>query len=148
MEAICWLIAIVAFLAIEAATLGLTTIWFAAGAVVGFIAALLSAPLWLQFVLFVTVSGLALVITRPMAVRFMNRGTVKTNYESMVGRVGEVVEEIDNLRASGCVRVGGQEWTARSAVGEEIVPVGSRVIVKEIDGVKLIVAPEKKEEIK
>ncbi len=146
MEAIHWLIIIIVCIIIEILTLGLTTIWFAGGALVAFIAALLSAELWLQIVLFASVSALLLLFTRPFAVRFINRGAVKTNYESMMGRVGEVMEQIDNLKATGCVRVGGQDWTARSAAEDMIIPTGSEVIIKRIDGVKLVVTPVKKEE--
>lgn len=148
MEAIFWLIVIIACIVIEILTLGLTTIWFAGGALVAFIAALLSAPLWLQIILFVIVSAVMLLFTRPFAVKYINKGSVKTNYESMEGRVGEVMEQIDNLKATGCVRVGGQDWTARSAVPEEIIPVGTEVVVKRIDGVKLMVTPMKKEDEK
>ena len=94
------------------------------------------------------VSAVMLLFTRPFAVKYINKGSVKTNYESMEGRVGEVMEQIDNLKATGCVRVGGQDWTARSAVPEEIIPVGTEVVVKRIDGVKLMVTPMKKEDEK
>lgn len=148
MEAIFWLIVIIACIIIELLTLGLTTIWFAGGALVAFIAALLSAPLWMQIVLFVIVSAVMLLFTRPFAAKYINKGAVKTNYESMAGRVGEVMEQIDNLKAVGCVRVGGQDWTARSAAPEEIIPAGTKVVVQRIDGVKLIVTPVKKEDEK
>ena len=148
MEAIFWLIVVIACIVIEILTLGLTTIWFGGGALVAFVAALLSAPLWLQIVLFVVVAALMLLFTRPVAVRYINKGSVKTNYESMAGRVGVVMEQVDNLNATGCVRVGGQDWTARSAAAEDVIPVGSEVVVKRIDGVKLIVAPVKKEDVK
>lgn len=148
MEAIFWLIVVIACIVIEILTLGLTTIWFGGGALVAFVAALLSAPLWLQIVLFVVVAALMLLFTRPVAVRYINKGSVKTNYESMAGRAGVVIEQVDNLNATGCVRVGGQDWTARSAVAEDVIPVGGEVVVKRIDGVKLIVAPVKKEDEK
>lgn len=148
MDPIFWLIILVACIVIEILTLGLTTIWFAVGALVAFVATLLSAPMWLQIVLFVVASALMLIFTRPWAVKFINTGAEKTNYESMSGRVGVVTEEINNLLAAGCVKVGGQDWTARSAEPEEIIPVGSEVAVIRIDGVKLIVTPVKKEEVK
>ena len=146
MDAILWLIVIVVCIAVEIGTLGLTSIWFAGGALTAFVLALLSAPGWLQIVLFVVISALLLLFTRPFAVKFINKGAVKTNYESMAGRVGEVVEQIDNLRATGCVRVSGQEWTARAETETESIPVGCKVIVQRIEGVKLIVTPIKKEE--
>lgn len=146
MDAILWLIVIVVCIAVEIGTLGLTSIWFAGGALTAFVAALLSAPGWLQIILFVVISALLLLFTRPFAVKFINKGAVKTNYESMASRVGEVVEQIDNLRATGCVRVSGQEWTARAETETESIPVGCEVIVQRIEGVKLIVTPIKKEE--
>ena len=146
MDAILWLIVIVACIAVEIGTLGLTSIWFAGGALTAFVAALLSASGWLQIILFVVISALLLLFTRPLAVKFINKGALKTNYESMMGRVGEVVEQIDNLRATGCVRVSGQDWTARAAADPESIPVGCEVVVQKIEGVKLIVAPVKKEE--
>lgn len=146
MDAILWLIVIVVCIAVEIGTLGLTSIWFAGGALTAFVAALLSASGWLQIILFVVISALLLLFTRPLAVKFINKDAVKTNYESMVGRVGEVVEQIDNLRATGCVRVSGQDWTARAAADPESIPVGCEVVVQKIEGVKLIVAPVKKEE--
>lgn len=146
MDAILWLIVIVVCIAVEIGTLGLTSIWFAGGALAAFVAALLSAPGWLQIVLFVVISALLLLFTRPFAVKYINKDAVKTNYESMADRVGQVVEQIDNLRATGCVRVSGQDWTARAAVESEVIPVGREVVVQRIEGVKLIVTPVKKEE--
>jgi len=145
MDAILWLIIIIVCIVVEILTLGLTSIWFAGGAFVAFIAALLSAPGWLQIVLFIVIAGALLVFTRPWAVKFINKDTAKTNYESMAGRVGEVTEQIDNLRATGCVRIAGQDWTARSAEETGVIPVGSEVVVERIEGVKVIVTPKKKE---
>lgn len=148
MEAIFWLIVLIACIVVEILTLGLTTIWFAGGALAAFIAALFSAPLWLEIILFVVVSAALLFFTRPLAMRFINQESVKTNYESMTGRVGVVTEQVDNLNAAGCVRVSGQDWTARSSAAEEIIPVDTEVVVERIEGVKLIVTPVKKEELK
>ena len=145
MDAILWLIVIVVCIAVEIGTLGLTSIWFAGGALTAFVVALLSAPGWLQIILFVVISALLLLFTRPFAVKFINKDTAKTNYESMAGRVGEVTEQIDNLRATGCVRIAGQDWTARSAEETGVIPVGSEVVVERIEGVKVIVTPMKKE---
>lgn len=148
MEAIFWLIVLIACIVVEILTLGLTTIWFAGGALIAFIAALLSAPLWLEIILFVIVSAALLFFTRPFAMKFINQESVKTNYESMTGRVGVVTEQVDNLNATGCVRISGQDWTARSAAAEGIIPAGAEVTVERIEGVKLIVSPVEKEEEK
>lgn len=139
MEVIGWLILLVLLVVIEIATLGLTTIWFAAGALVATIAAACGAPLFLQIALFLIVSVLMLLFTRPVAMRYFNRDRVRTNVESMIGRKGIVTGEIDNLKACGQVTLNGMEWSARSYVEGRILPEGSVVIVKAIDGVKLIV---------
>ena len=146
MDAILWLVILVACIVVEIFTLGLTTIWFAGGALIAFVAALLSAPLWLEVILFVIASAALLFFTRPLAMKLINKETVKTNYESMTGRVGVVTEQVDNLNATGCVRVSGQDWTARSAAAEEIIPTDTEVVVLGIEGVKLMVSPVNKEE--
>ena len=123
MEPMYWLIAMAVLLVIEIITMGLTTIWFAAGALVAVIAALLHAPLAVQFVLFAVV----------------NNSRTKTNINSIIGEEAKVTEEIDNFNQKGAVVVKGLEWTARSADENEIIPAGSKVRVKEVSGVKLIV---------
>ena len=139
MEAICWLAVLIVLLVIEIATLGLTTIWFAGGALVACIAALLHASIWVQIVLFLVVSVLLLLFTRPVAVRYMNKNRTKTNVDSMAGKEAVVTEDIDNLKAQGVVQVNGLEWTARAENNQDVIPKGSVVEVTRVDGVKLIV---------
>lgn len=139
MEAICWLAIVIVLLVIEIATLGLTTIWFAGGALVACIAALLHANIWVQIVLFLVISVLLLFFTRPLAIRYMNKDRTKTNVDSMVGKEAVVTEAIDNLKAQGVVQVNGLEWTARSEKSQEVIPKGAIVEVGSVDGVKLIV---------
>ncbi|MCI6043506.1 NfeD family protein [bacterium] len=139
MEAICWLAIVIVLLVIEIATLGLTTIWFAGGALVACVAALLHANIWVQIVLFLVVSVLLLFFTRPLAIRYMNKDRMKTNVDSMVGKEAVVTESIDNLKAQGVVQVNGLEWTARSEESQEVIPKGAIVEVGRVDGVKLIV---------
>ena len=124
---------------IEIATMGLTTIWFAGGALVSAILAALNAPLWLQIVAFFVVSLILLYLTRPVAVKYFNKDRVKTNVESLIGRQAIVISEIDNLQGIGQVTVGGQEWSARSVKDDVQLPVGSVVVVRSVSGVKLIV---------
>ena len=100
-----WLIALVVFLVIEAATLGLATIWFAGGALVALIAAMCGAGIVIQIVLFLVVSLVLLFFTRPFAVRFLNKDTLKTNVDRVVGMEGVVTEEISNLAGTGKVRL-------------------------------------------
>ena len=129
-EVTIWLAVLVVCVGIEIATMGLTTIWFAGGALVSAILAALNAPLWLQIVLY---------LTRPVAVKYFNKDRVKTNVESLIGRQAIVISEIDNLQGIGQVTVGGQEWSARSVKDDVQLPVGSVVVVRSVSGVKLIV---------
>ena len=134
-----WMVLLILCIGIEVLTLGLTTIWFAAGALVAIFVTLLYAPLFVQVIVFLVVSLLMLFFTRPVAVKYFNKDRVKTNVESMVGRQAIVTSEIDNLQAAGQVTVGGQEWSARSSDDKIRIPVGAVVIVLAISGVKLIV---------
>lgn len=139
MEPMYWLIAMAVLLVIEIITMGLTTIWFAAGALVAVVAALFHAPLVVQFVLFVVVSVILFCFTRPVAEKYLNNSRTKTNINSIIGEEAKVTEEIDNFNQKGAVVVKGLEWTARSADESEVIPAGSKVRVKEVSGVKLIV---------
>lgn len=134
-----WLIVFVACIVIEIITMGLTTIWFAGGALLAAVGAALGAPLWLQVALLVVVSLVLLYFTRPIAVKYFNKDRVKTNVESLVGRQAIVISEIDNLQGIGQVTVGGQEWSARTTVEGVKLPVGSVVVIRAISGVKLMV---------
>lgn len=140
---ILWLIALVVLILIELATMGLTTIWFAGGALLAVIAAALGAPLVVQVVLFLVVSSVMLYFTRPLAVKYFNRDRVKTNVESLIGKPAIIISEIDNIKGIGQVTVGGQEWTARTSEDGMHIPVGSVVTVVAINGVKLIVEERK-----
>ena len=134
-----WLVILVASFVIELLTIGLTTVWFAGGALVAALSSLLHAPVTLQIILFLVVSALLLYFTRPLAVKYFNKDRVRTNAESLVGRQAIVISEIDNLQGLGQVNVGGMEWSARAKTDETALPVGAVVIVLAIDGVKLIV---------
>lgn len=138
-----WLILLLAFLVVEALTMGLTTIWFAGGALVAFLLAVIHAPIWLQVVLFLAVSLLLLFYTRPIAKRYFNQRITKTNVDSVIGKNAIVIEEIDNLQGKGRATLAGQEWTARSVEENGRIPVGAVVEVQAVSGVKLMVHEEK-----
>lgn len=140
-----WLIALVVFLVIEAATLGLATIWFAGEALVALIAAMCGAGIVIQIVLFLVVSLILLFFTRPLAVRFLNKDTLKTNVDRVVGMEGVVTEEISNLAGTGKVSLGGNMWTARTENEGGTIPVDAVVTVLRVEGVKLIVKVKEKE---
>lgn len=146
MVLIFWMVILILCIVIEVLTLGLTTIWFAAGALVAIFAALLYAPIFVQVILFLLVSLTLLFFTRPIAVKYFNRDRVKTNVESMVGRQAIVIGEIDNVQATGQVTVSGQEWSARSWDDKVRIPAGAVVVVVAISGVKLIVRTEQRME--
>lgn len=145
MEMIGWLVALVVFIGIEMGTMALTTIWFAGGALAAFLAALAGFSIQVQLVVFLTVSFVMLVFTRPFAAKFVNGGTVKTNAESLIGRKARVTAEINDSLSAGAAMVGGQEWTARSLDDEDVIPVGTVVVIREIRGVKLMVERIKEE---
>ena len=146
MVLIFWMVILILCIVIEVLTLGLTTIWFAAGALVAIFAALLYAPIFVQVILFLLVSLTLLFFTRPIAVKYFNRDRVKTNVESMVGRQAIVTGEIDNVQATGQVTVSGQEWSARSWDDKVRIPTGAVVVVVASSGVKLIVRTEQRME--
>ncbi len=136
-----WAVLIVLFLIVEGATAGLTSIWFAAGALAALAAAFLDLPVWLQIVLFIVISAATLVLTRPLAKKYVNRKIQPTNADRAIGGVATVTERIDNIAGIGAVTLGGRMWTARSATGE-IIEEGTRTEVKAIEGAKLIVEPQ------
>ena len=146
-EVIFWLVLLIICIGIEVATMGLTTIWFAGGALVAIFAAVVGAPIWLQAIIFIVVSLVLLFFTRPIDFKYFNKDRVKTNVESMVGRQAIVISEIDNLQGIGQVTVGGQEWSARSAEDQAKIAVGAVTVVVAISGVKLIVRDISREQL-
>ena len=140
MNVIFWAVAVVAFVILELATVGLASIWFALGALCALIAALLGAPLWLQIVWFAIVSIATLLLTRPLAKKYINSRTMATNADRVIGSRAVVKERIDELAGTGAVLADGKMWSARTADGSIAEP-GDVVTVREIRGVKLIVAP-------
>lgn len=135
-----WLGLMILFLIAEGATVSLVSLWFAAGAVVAMFAALLGAGAWLQIGLFLVVSGALLLMLRPIVRRYLVPKITATNVDSLVGATGLVTESIDNVTASGQVKLGAMEWTARSTTGENI-PQGALIRVDRIEGVKVYVTP-------
>lgn len=139
---ICWLLMAAIFIVVELATLGLTTIWFAGGAFVAAVASALGANLVIQIILFLAVSIVLLVMTRPIAVKHLDSKIEKTNSEALIGKTAVVTQEINNVNATGQVVINGMEWTARAKNDDDIIPVKTNVKILEISGVKLIVEKE------
>lgn len=137
---IIWLVLLIGFLIVEAACpIHLVSIWFAAGALVAMIAAALGAQIWLQVTVFVVVSGVLLALLWPFIRKFLNPKLQKTNLDAVIGSVGTVTEDIDNVDAVGQVKLGAMYWTARSTDGKPITK-GTRVSVDRIEGVKVFVS--------
>ena len=134
-----WLIAMVVFLVVEAAAPGLVSIWFALGAFAALLSSIFHAPLWLQLVWFLAVSTASLLLTRPLAKKFINARAQPTNADMLIGQQCIVTEEINNTRGTGAVSVGGKIWTARTEENDRTVPEGQLMSVLRIEGVKLIV---------
>lgn len=141
-----WLLVMAVMIVIELAVPGLVSIWFALGALAAYVAALIGLGPALQVVVFVLVSLVTLILTRPLAAKYINRKAEKTNKDSVPGRKAIVTETIDNIKASGTVELDGMPWSARSISEEEIIPVGEEVLVDHIEGVKCIVKRENKGE--
>ena len=141
MEMIFWLVVFVVLLIVEIATMGLTTVWFAGGALISFLAAYMGLGVVVQVLLFLVVSILLLVLTIPLAVKFFNQEREKTNAESLIGQKAVVKEEINTLQATGRVEVNGMEWSAKTEESE-IIEADTIVMIKGIQGVKLIVEKE------
>lgn len=133
-----WIIALVVLIIVEAVTAQMVTIWFAAGALGAIVAERLGAEVWLQWVVFVAVSAIALVATRPLVRKLTKTKVQPTNADRCIGQTAIVTEEINNIEGKGQVHVNGVTWTARSLDGT-VFKKDERVTVERIDGVKLIV---------
>lgn len=141
-----WIFVIAAMVVIEASTLGLTTIWFAAGGAAALIAELLGASLVIQAAFFFAVSILMLALLRPFAKKYINQKRVPTNADALIGKDGVVDEEIDNLLGKGSVKVDGRPWSARAKENDGKIAKDSIVRVTGISGVRLIVEKKPGEE--
>lgn len=133
-----WSGLLVVFVIGEAVTVGLSSIWFAAGSLAALLCALLDGPLYLQIALFLAVSALCLLAFRPLADKYLNSRVEATNADRVIGREAVVTERIENLSGSGAVRVGGMIWSARSE-NDSPIPAGAQVRVLRIEGVKVYV---------
>ncbi len=133
-----WIVMLVAFVIIEALTAQLVTVWFAVGSVAALIAQMLGAEVWLQWLIFVAVSAIVVVATRPFVKKITKQKAQPTNADRCIGQTAVVTEKIDNISGKGAVKVNGIVWSARSESGN-IIEEDTTVTVTKIDGVKLIV---------
>ena len=133
-----WIVLLVVLVIVEAVTAQLVTIWFAAGAAAALIAERCHAPEWLQWIIFIAVSVIALIATRPLVRKVTKNKRQPTNADRCIGQTAVVLEEINNIEGKGQVQVNGIPWTARSLDGT-VFKRDELVTVERIDGVKLIV---------
>lgn len=140
MEAIVWLGVMILFLVGEAVTVGLTSIWFAVGALGALITVRLGFGFWPQITVFIVLSGVTLALVRPLAKKLLRPNHAATNADRVIGAVGVVTQAINNLDGEGLVNLAGQVWSARSK-NEQVIPAGQEVRVLHIQGVKVIVEP-------
>lgn len=137
---ILWLAAFVVFLAIEAGTITLVSIWFAAGALGALIVSWAGGAVWLQVTVFLLIACAALACLRPLIRKFVTPKIVPTNTDSLIGTVAILSSAVDNLKSEGEVVLGGVEWSARSTNGE-LIEAGTTVRVDKIEGVRAYVSP-------
>ncbi|MBE6919178.1 MAG: helix-turn-helix domain-containing protein [Ruminococcaceae bacterium] len=140
-----WVGVMVIFGVLEAITVGLTSIWFVAGALGGFLVSMFNGAIWLQLVVFFVVSVACLLAARPLVTKYINQKTVATNADRVLGGIARVTEAIDNTVPVGAVYVDGKTWSARSENGENIA-AGTMVRVVRMEGVKLFVEETKETE--
>ena len=140
MDTFLWFALLVIFIWAEAATVNMVSAWFAIGSLASLITALLGGQMWLQIVIFLAVSGVALALLRPVAKKYFTPKLTRTNVDALAGKTCLCVNAIDNLTGSGQVKVGDVEWSARSTTGEAI-PAGTEVRIDRVEGVKVYVTP-------
>ena len=140
MDTFLWFALLVVFIGAEAATVNMVSAWFAAGSLAALITALLGGELWLQVVIFLVVSAVALALLRPLAKKYFTPRITHTNVDALAGKTCLCVTAIDNLTDSGQVKIGDVEWSARSTTGEPI-PAGEQVKIDRVEGVKVYVTP-------
>ena len=138
MQTIIWLLLMVAFLLTEAATVAMVSLWFAAGSLAAMVASLFGAPIWLQVALFLAVAAVLLASLRPLVRKHFTPKLSRTNVDAIVDSQGYVTSDIDNVAATGTVKLGAMEWTDGSPI-----PKGTLVKVEKIEGVKAFVTAVK-----
>ena len=142
-----WLVIAVVLGIFEAATVALVSIWFAIGAVAAMVPAYFNAPFWVQILVFILVSALCFVFTRPFFKKIIRVNKQPTNVDRLVGQEGVATDDIENIECRGKVFISGLTWSARSETGE-LIPQGAVVTVKKIEGATLVVKRKNYEEVK
>ena len=137
-----WLIASGVFFIGEIITVGFLLFWFGVACLISMVVSFFTSNLIIQMSVFLIASVLLILGTKPFVKKFMNQKNVATNAYSLIGKTGLVVQEIDNIKGTGQIKVGGEVWSAQS-VDNTIIPLNTEVELIKIDGVKAIVKPIK-----
>jgi len=137
MSSLFWLIVFIGLVVIELLTVGLVSVWFATGAVAAFITSYFTNNAYIQTSIFVVISIISLIITRPILKKYFNKDIVKTNVNKLIGETAIVIEELSKTNI-GKVKVDGQIWSALNSEKGKI-RIDSEVEILSIEGVKLIV---------
>jgi membrane protein implicated in regulation of membrane protease activity len=139
-----WFFAAVLFVIIEALTMGLTTIWFAMGAIAMIFISFVPIPFVFQALVFLIISCILLFFTRPFALKHFKTGHVKTNADSNIGRLAVVTKPITELN-KGEVIIDSMPWAAKADETvkniSENLQVNTDVIITNIIGATLMVRP-------
>ena len=133
-----WLIISGICFILEIITIGFLVFWFAIGALITALVSLFTDNIIIQTTVFVLSSTALLFFTKPFVKKFSKEDKVQTNAYSVIGKKGIVTKEIDEKTGIGLVSIGSEVWTAKASSS---ISKDSEVIIKEIDGVKVIVEP-------
>ena len=134
-----WLGIAIAFIIVELLTVGIVTIWFAVGALAAMVLAFCQTGLVWQIGVFLALSIVLLILTRPLVKKYVNSNHVKTNVDALIGAKGRVVEAINGIEGTGAVIVDGKTWSAKAENETIVIPVDTVVTVQEVNGVRLLV---------
>ena len=137
-----WFALLIVFVVAEAATVNMVSAWFAAGSLAALIVSMIGGELWLQILVFLTVSAVALALLRPIAQKHFTPRITRTNVDALAGKTCLCIADIDNLSGVGQVKIGDVEWSARSTDGAPIT-AGTEVKIDRVEGVKVYVSPVK-----
>jgi len=135
-----WIGLMVVFGILEAATVNMVSLWFVGGSLAGLIVTLLGGRLWVQIVACLIVAIGLLACLRPFVRKYVTPRRTATNADMVLGRTAYLTETVDNLRATGALKLDGKVWTVRSADGS-VLPEGTLVKIVKLEGVKLYVEP-------
>ena len=132
---ILWLIVAGFFFILEIATTGFLAMWLGVAGLITLALSFFVDNVVIQIVVFVISSVVLILLTKPLVKKFIDKKTIPTNTDSLMGKEGIVIQTIDNIKSVGQ----GEVWSAKSFDDDKIIEKGTQVVVKDISGVKLVV---------